>query len=130
VGRGNQWVGKQSRLLASSKVPGPLAHPETLRHSTTTKTPERWACRWTCAVMAPIVMWTVATACWLMLVQFCFANECQVQYPEAFIMGTSLSHCQVHEFRERLRNLAHGYWTHVDQLPEIHRYPPGVTYDG
>jgi hypothetical protein len=64
------------------------------------------------------------------LAHLCSADECQPQYPQAFIMGTSLSHCQVTGYREKLRKLALGSWVHVEQLPEIHRYPPGVTYDG
>jgi hypothetical protein len=79
--------------------------------------------------MASVVIWTVAIACWLILTQPCLADECHVQYPQAFVTGTSLSHCQVHEFRERLRKLSHGSWAHVEQLPEIHKYLPGVTYE-
>jgi hypothetical protein len=44
-------------------------------------------------------------------------------------MGTSLSHCQVVNYRENLKKLAQGSWTHVQQLPEIHKYQ-GTVYDG
>jgi hypothetical protein len=73
----------------------------------------------------------VLIACLGFAAQLCLADECQLEYPQAYIMGTSLSHCQVVGYREKLRRLAQqGSWIHVDHLPEVHKYPPGVRYDG
>jgi hypothetical protein len=65
-----------------------------------------------------------------MLAEVCFSDNCsQAGQPQAFITGTSLSHCQVLAYRDKLRRLSQqGNWIHVNQLPEVHRYPPDAKY--